>query len=160
LPIYKYIEVGYTPEYATTEGELMQRHVYETKTITVPPHLARARELSFEISLFETVLKREPENVDALLALGNAYTMRGQYEAGLKIDLKLVELLPEDSTAHYNLACSYSLLGELDQAIEELHVAIEFGYDDPEFMESDPDLENVRNHRRFEEILTIMNYEI
>ncbi|TET33060.1 MAG: tetratricopeptide repeat protein [Planctomycetota bacterium] len=137
-----------------------RRYRLETRTITVPRHLAEARELAFEVSLFETVLKREPENVEAMLALGNAYTRRGQYEAGLKIDLKLVELLPDDSTAHYNLACSYSLLGNVEQAIEKLHAAIEFGYDDPEFMRTDPDLENLRHDRRFEELLSLMeNWE-
>ena len=128
--------------------------------IETPGNITEELFLEFEVSLFEAVLKRDPGNAEALLALGNAYTRRGQYEAGLEVDRKLVELLPTDSTAHYNLACSYSLLGDLDEAIEELRAAIEYGYDDHEFMMTDPDLENVRRDRRFEDLCDLIeNWE-
>ena len=53
----------------------------------------------------------------------------------------------------YNLACSYSLLGELDLAFSTLKKAIDLGYDDFGYLRIDPDLENLRKDERFQLIL-------
>jgi tetratricopeptide (TPR) repeat protein len=112
--------------------------------------------LDFEVGIYENVIAREPENIEALFALGNAYTKRGRYEDGLAIDMKLVRLMPEDGTVRYNLACSYSLLGDAERALEELGNAIELGYDDMDLLRTDPDLENARRHPRFTELISML----
>lgn len=105
--------------------------------------------LDFEISFFESLLKENPNFVDALIPLGDAYTKRGLYEKGLEVDLRLAELLPLDPLVYYNLACSYSLLGKIDLALQTLEKAIKLGYKDFRFMNKDPDLENVRKDNRY-----------
>ena len=60
---------------------------------------------------------------------------------------------PGEPTFHYNLACSYSLLGELDAAFGALDRAIELGYDEVDHLRRDPDLENLRGDRRYHQIL-------
>jgi len=56
-------------------------------------------------------------------------------------------------TLLYNLACGHALLGNLDTALFYLERAVESGYDDLEFFQHDPDLDDIREHPRFQEIL-------
>ena len=106
-------------------------------------------DLDFEIQFYERVIKRNPNSVDVLMALGDDYTKAGRYREGLAIDLKLAKLRSNDPVVHYNLACSYSLLGQVDEALETLRRAIALGYRDFNHMQRDPDLENVRRDPRY-----------
>ncbi len=106
-------------------------------------------DLDFEIQFYERVIKRNPNSVDVLMALGDDYTKAGRYREGLAIDLKLAKLRSNDPVVHYNLACSYSLLGQVDEALETLRRAIAVGYRDFSHMQRDPDLENVRRDPRY-----------
>ena len=111
------------------------------------------KELDFEISFYEGILKRDPDLVDALIPLGDAYTKRGYHEKGLEVDLRLSRLRPKDPTVFYNLACSYSLLGQIGSALESLEKALALGYRDFRFLLSDPDMENLRKDSRFTQLL-------
>jgi tetratricopeptide (TPR) repeat protein len=106
-------------------------------------------DLDFEIAFFERILKRLPNSTDVLMALGNNYTERGFFEKGLRIDERLCRLRPTDPIIHYNLACSYALVGKVDQAIETLEHAIAIGYHDGAYLQRDPDLEGIRRDPRY-----------
>jgi tetratricopeptide (TPR) repeat protein len=107
----------------------------------------------FEVRILEAALKSDNDNFDVLFALGNAYTQAGRYEEGLKIDMRLSELEPDNPVVHYNLACSLSLLSKIDEAIEELERSFELGYREYNHTVSDPDLENVKKDKRFGELI-------
>jgi len=110
-------------------------------------------QLDFEIEFLEGVLENNPCHEDALIYLGHAYTARGDYERGLEIDRRLVKLRPHDATAFYNLACSYSLLGMIEESLEALQTAIQKGFRNLRYMLDDPDLANLRKDARFREML-------
>jgi tetratricopeptide (TPR) repeat protein len=112
-----------------------------------------ARELDFQIGFFELARARNPDDVEALETLGMAYTQRGLYAQGLEVDRRLAELRPKNPRVHYNLACSYALVGDVDLAIASLERAIELGYDDVEHLERDRDLDPIRHDRRFQELV-------
>jgi len=114
----------------------------------------REEDLDFEISFYEQLLRKAPYFTNALIALGDAYTRRGRYRDGLKIDKRLVELKPEDPTAHYNLACSYSLLKMADSSLSALKKAIVLGYQDFTFIDKDPDLEFIRKDPHYKELIS------
>ena len=99
----------------------------------------------FTIWFLEGVLEKYPTYVECLMYLGNAYTATGMYEEGLKADLKLVRLRPEDPLVHYNLTCSFSLLGRLEESLESLEKVVGLGYDDLEHLENDSDLDSLRD---------------
>ncbi|HUS59683.1 MAG TPA: hypothetical protein VM141_13640 [Planctomycetota bacterium] len=109
----------------------------------------------WEISFFEGIVEHSPNYVEPLQNLGNLYTVRGLYAKGLEIDKRLVKLRPKDAIVSYNLACSLSLVGELEPALCELRKAIGLGYSDIEYMRKDGDLDNLRNDPRFCELLEI-----
>jgi len=78
------------------------------------------------------------------------------YGDGLKVDQRLATLRQDDPIVHYNLACSYSLVEQADDAFGALSRAMELGYADVEHVEKDGDLENVRSDARYQEILARM----
>lgn len=110
------------------------------------------RDLDFEIGFMERLVKRDPNYVEALQVLGADYTLRGNFEAGLRIDVRLARLLPNNPAVLYNLACSYSLTRKIKQAAYALDKAIDCGFDDYRMLLRDPDLANLRCDIIFEKI--------
>lgn len=60
---------------------------------------------------------------------------------------------PEETTILYNAACTYSLLGETDRAIDPLEKAIRNGYGHKEWLENGPDFASLRDHPRFQALM-------
>lgn len=103
----------------------------------------------FEIQFYEGIIKKRGDFVEALMALGDLYTKQGCYKKGLDIDLRLSRLRSDDPHVFYNLACSYSLLDCIDDALSSIKQAIRIGYDDFDFLEKDDDLIKLRQDERF-----------
>lgn len=106
-------------------------------------------QIRFEIKLFESLLSQKPHYAEALIALADLYTKIGEIKKGLLLDERLAALLPEDDTVFYNLACSYSLTGQLKKGYAALKRAVELGYDDFEHLEHDSDLEALRKSKLY-----------
>tara|TARA_B100001248_G_scaffold218593_1_gene174034 strand:+ start:5443 stop:5814 length:372 start_codon:yes stop_codon:yes gene_type:complete len=107
----------------------------------------------FEIQFFESILKKDPTYAEVVEILGGLYTQEGRLEDGLKMDRKLVKLLPESSTAHYNLGCSLALKNRQADAMKALRKAVELGYNDIEWMEEDPDLMFLHEYKPFQKLM-------
>lgn len=105
---------------------------------------------AFEIKFFEDVLKADPCEEGSLIMLGHIYTRQGKYEQGLDMDQRIVRLRPDDPVAFYNLACSLSLVGRIDEAFNALEQAVRRGYEDAQHLLEDPDLARLREDERFE----------
>lgn len=105
--------------------------------------------LEFEIEFYEKLITNKPDFIDVLIPLAELYTKAGCYNNGLKIDQRLSRLKPDNPVIHYNLACSYSLLGKVNEAVEALKKAVELGYNDFEYMNTDPDLATIRKDKRY-----------
>lgn len=107
----------------------------------------------FLAAFYEVEVTRHPRNLDVLAELGQVLTRLGHYEKGLAVDRQLVRLVPENPTAHYNLACSLARLDRRDEALDALEHAVARGYADAEFMQLDEDLESLRDEGRFQELV-------
>jgi tetratricopeptide (TPR) repeat protein len=107
----------------------------------------------FQLRILEAALKGDEDNFDVLFELGNAYTRAGRYEDGLQVDQKLTSLQPANPIAHYNFSCSLSLLGRVDEALDELEQSFRLGYREFNHILSDPDLENLHGDRRFSDLI-------
>ena len=75
----------------------------------------------FDMQFFESVLRRSPDYTEVIEILGGLYTKHGRIADGLRMDRKLVLFLPENATAHYNLACSLALLNRKADALRTLN---------------------------------------
>ena len=98
-------------------------------------------------------VERHPDDVDALVELGNLLTQLGRLEEGLAVDERLVALAPDDPNVRYNLACSLALLGRTELALSALEHALELGYDDAAHMIADADLASLRAEARFRRLV-------
>ncbi len=94
--------------------------------------------------ILEEILSAKSDYTEALEMLGYVCTRLGEYREGLEYDLKAARLTPADPAVYYNLACDYSLLGDTEEALAQLSLAVMFGYDDFKHMEKDADLSNLR----------------
>ena len=110
------------------------------------------RDLDTKIGFIEGLVRRDPNYVEALQMLGDHYTQRGRISEGLKVDELLARLEPSNPMVFYNLACSYSLSGEMDHAVDALEKALQLGYRDFDWLARDPDLKKLRSHVAFDDL--------
>ncbi len=115
--------------------------------------MARKEDPAFDITFYESVLRREPAYTDVIELLGGLYTKTGRIAEGLKMDRKLVKLQPENSTAHYNLACSLALSKRKADSLRALQEAINRGYTDYDWMSQDSDLQSLQSSPGFKALL-------
>ncbi len=106
-------------------------------------------QIEFELSFFEGILNRDPQNVRVLVALAENYSILGSYRKSLPLDIRLTQLCPERPVFWYNLACSYSRLKMLSEALDALSQALANGYDDFPHLLRDGDLKALRIDPRF-----------
>ena len=109
----------------------------------------RMSQLDVVVDFFERLLARRGDSVDVLRVLAELVSRKGLAHRAVELDRRLVDLLPDDFLARYNLACSLARAGRPDEAIDSLSRAILLGYDGLAHMETDPDLESLRNHPDF-----------
>lgn len=110
-------------------------------------------DLDFQISFYEGLLKKSPNFIPALFALGEAYTQKNLFKKGLLIDQRLAKLKPDDPVVFYNLACDYSLLNQIEKSLSCLKQALSLGYNDFDYMQKDSDLNNLRRDPRYKQLL-------
>jgi tetratricopeptide (TPR) repeat protein len=110
------------------------------------------RDLDTKIGFIEGLVRRDPNYVEALQILGDHYTQRGRISEGLKVDERLARLEPSNPMVFYNLACSYSLSGEMDHAVDALEKALQLGFRDFDWLARDPDLKKLRSHVAFDDL--------
>ncbi len=66
---------------------------------------------------------------------------------------KILRSSPKDSTALYNLACTYALMGNKGKAVQYLRMSVAAGYTNFAHMERDTDLDSLRSHKGYKELL-------
>jgi len=105
--------------------------------------------LEFLAEFYNRHTLRSVDDVDVLVELGHLLTRLERYSEGLEVDRRLVVLLPEEPTVHYNLACSLARVAAPDEAFAALDHCVELGYNDMAFLLDDEDLESLREDPRF-----------
>ncbi len=69
-----------------------------------------------QIVKYQELLKKEPDNLDTLVALANAYLEQGQLEKAIPTLEKIVSLQPNNLDWQFNLAKLYELADQSDKA--------------------------------------------
>ena len=114
---------------------------------------AKQKDETIELALFQKLEKRLPNDTEILQVLAELYTENKLYKVGLAVDLRLTKLDPQNGMVWYNLGCSFALNEQTDEAFEALSKAIEYGYDDYEWMKNDSDLDGLRDDKRYDSLL-------
>jgi tetratricopeptide (TPR) repeat protein len=131
----------------------MNRRAWNWKEAQLPRNTQEELFSRFELGLYEAALEGDARNLDVLVALGEVCDRRGLIEKGLEVDLRLVQIRPEEATYQYRLACRHSVLGHIDPALQALTRAIQLGYNKIDHLRENPDLDNLKKDRRYQEIL-------
>jgi tetratricopeptide (TPR) repeat protein len=78
-----------------------------------------------------------------------AFHVLGRYEEAMASYQKALELDSDCANAYYNIACVYTVQGNVDLAVQNLQRAIELYPECRELAKTDSDFERIRQNRRF-----------
>jgi adenylate cyclase len=109
--------------------------------------------------IFEKYLKLNPDDFYHASTYASILFWLGDSSAALAETLRLLKT-GIDGQPRYNLSCLLCDLGELDLALKELRETVERGYSDLETLHTDTDLDPIRSHPEFSEIVQLMEQRI
>ena len=113
----------------------------------------QAGEWSAAAAAYEAVTQEQPDSVPAWFGLAYCLHMSGDYEKAIKAHQKAATFERIEGVALYNLACAYALTGRTEAALTALEASREAGFNIAEPMQSDSDLDSLRDDARFEKLL-------
>jgi len=77
------------------------------------------------------------------------------YTLAESLTQQCLELLPNDSASHYNLACAEARLGKNEAAVESLRRSIANGFRDPTHIANDDDLSSLKTGDNWQQLLEL-----
>jgi len=107
----------------------------------------------FDREFFAHILRHGDSNLDVMRRLAELLARSGDYSGALELDRCLAARCPLEPIVHYNLACSLSMNGQQSAAIDALARALELGYSDLAHLDTDPDLDALRELPSFQAML-------
>lgn len=84
-------------------------------------------------------------------------SQQGNYKKALDLAEKAQTLAPKSPITNYNVACMNARLKNTDDALDYLEKAVKLGMRDTKQINSDADLDSIRNTPRFKKIMAEMN---
>jgi TolB-like protein/Flp pilus assembly protein TadD len=105
------------------------------------------------MQVLERHLLIDPKDGRAL-QLGTVVAARlGLRDKARQFAARVLAARPGAFATYYNIACAYSVLGDIDDALDMLDQAVQHGRGNLEWIERDPDFDNLRPDPRFDAIL-------
>ena len=98
---------------------------------------------------YHKALNHNREFQETYINLSTAYLRAGKYGEALDTLKSLEAINPSAPLLHYNLACYYSLTEKTQASLDALKKAVDLGYKGFNEIQTDPDLENLRNDAEF-----------
>jgi adenylate cyclase len=121
-------------------------------------HTQHAREANLDaMRILKLHVELYPEDARALCVGSIAMIEAGDRKRSLHWAALALAIHPQENEILYNVACTYSLLGEEERALECLAKAIRNGFCDEAWMTNDPDLASVRSFPRFQSLLKCLS---
>jgi tetratricopeptide (TPR) repeat protein len=138
----RFIRMGRAPDWGVEFSEhphmelLMDTNQFQGQDIPLDEAdtytIDRDTEIADEILVYEALVKREPENAEALLALGRLYTITSMNQKGIPILKKAAQLAPSDPRPLKYLAIAHvDAYYQYDAAQKHLVLYTDKAPDDP-----------------------------
>ena len=102
-------------------------------------------------------LELNPDDARALYLGSGSLIAMGETEKGLEWAARAVEIDASDPTSLYNVACTYSVAGRPEQALDYLEQAVQEGFAAKDWLINDGDFEGIREHPRFLALIESMD---
>jgi tetratricopeptide (TPR) repeat protein len=106
------------------------------------------------LGVCERHMEMNPDDPRAATMRAVCLARIGRREDGLHWARQALAIDPLDPGVRYNVACLYAVEGAADEALDCLEEVVRAGFQNPEWMERDPDLASLRGLPRFQ---TLMN---
>jgi len=103
------------------------------------------------LTLIERTLEINPDDIRALYTGAQNAARVGENDLGSEWAQHARALAADDVAVLYNLACFYSLAGDLEEAMDLFAESVVKGYAHRSWAEYDSDLDPIRDHPRFDE---------
>lgn len=105
------------------------------------------------LKVIEKRLENSPNDARALCFGSINLLEAGQTEKGMEWLERAKTALGDDALNLYNVACVYSNIGRIDEALDCLEKSVRKGMAEVDWMKNDTDLDNLREHPRFKALL-------
>ena len=106
--------------------------------------------------LVEAHLDLNPEDTRALILGATVNANLGRKERAVEFAERAIAVDRDDPMLLYNIACTYSQLGMLEEALDSLEHAVEKGWGDRAWIEHDSDLDLIRESPRYKALMQAM----
>lgn len=133
----------------------------EKKTEPIPTiqegqQLIQNQDFEEATKVFQQIVMSDPTDAQAWFFLGYSLHSQQKLDLALVAHLAAAELGQSNTrpTAMYNIACVYSLKGNVDKAFQWLQRAHDSGFNNPGQLRQDSDLDNIREDPRFEDYIS------
>ncbi len=101
-------------------------------------------------------LELYPDDLNVRLTAATGLLALGQRDKAFAAVEMVLDSAADDGLLLYNVACFYSLAGEVDLAIDAMEKSVAAGKTDVEWLRQDSDLDNIRDDPRFQELVDRM----
>jgi len=105
------------------------------------------------VRVVEKHLELHPDDARALYLGATDLCQLGEKARSMEWARMALAIDPDDAGILYNVACVYSLQGQLDEALDCLERAMVHGFWYKRWAENDSDLNNLRSHPRFKALM-------
>ena len=105
------------------------------------------------VDLARQHLRLYPDDARAMYMSANGLVALGETDRGRQAAQRALEIRPDDPMLLYNVGCIFAMLGMGEAALECLSKAAAGGLKQKAWYENDGNLDSIRAHPRFEELL-------
>jgi tetratricopeptide (TPR) repeat protein len=115
--------------------------------------LVKKGRLDEAIEHYRKALAQKPDYIEVLNNLAFVLAVQKKYENAVDVLKKWVTLEPDNPKIDYNVAGLYARQNEISTAIKWLATAFQKGYRNCSLIQTDPDLENIRDEPGYSDLL-------
>ena len=105
------------------------------------------------VDVVQRYLEMNPHDSRALIVGAIQLCIVGEKEKGLELTERALVQDENEPAVLYNAACFYAMLGDIDRSLELLARAVEQGWGNRAWLETDSDLDSLRADSRFTALL-------
>lgn len=135
-------------------GELLGLFPEAADGYTLSGHLSYYRgDLVQAERAYLKALQLDPGMVSARSALGNVYLATGRAEMALKQYDASVRIMKPTAELVYSMSCAAAMLGNRRLALEYLDEALRLGYNRPDLIRQNPELNAIRGEEEFSRLM-------
>ena len=118
--------------------------------------MIKIQEAERQIITHYAVYDERPSDSELLIPALEAH-QRKDFDASVRLFKRIYYQFPKEpigATSAYNVACGYALAGKKDEALDWLEIALAAGFRKIDHLRKDPDLDSLRQERRYRRLLT------